>query len=318
MVEKTIDRSNSMEYSDPRDAQVDRLVYEIRRLIHTGGPSVSFLEEVVNALRADELRLPILPDSVSRVMQLVDQAEVDMGELSRVVELDPALAVKTVGVANSAYYRGVDPVVSVAGALMRMGLQHAHNVVVAVALRSSLFNVQGYENEAHAVWIHSLHTALATRAVLSEVPPWQEVCFLLGLSHDIGRIAMLSFAAELRGRDRKKMRPCPAVVEEVSDLIHAQLGALAVDSWSFKEEFSLVIENHHKPGAIVDHRAVLANGLAARDALAHSIEDGSSGEEGVMDEALIELLNSVGIDEAQGPDLVATVHQGFEAFAKLV
>ena len=128
----------------------------------------------------------------------------------------------------------------------------------------------------------------------------------------------VEFCGGIAGPGSKENETVPAVVEEVSDLIHAQLGALAVDSWSFKEEFSLVIENHHKPGAIVDHRAVLANGLAAGEALAHSIEDGSSGEERVMDAALIELLNSVGIDEAQGPDLVATVHEGFEAFAKLV
>lgn len=200
-----------MEYSDPKASQIDKLVYEIRRLIYAEGPSAPFLEEVVNALRADELRLPILPDSVSRVMRLIDKPEVNMGELAQLVELDPALAVKTVGVANSAYYRGAEPAVSVHQALMRMGLSHARNVVVAVALRSSLFKVAGYEREAQDVWLHSLYTALGTQAVLSEIPPWQDNGFLLGLSHDIGRIAMLSFAAEARIRDRKHRSPDLAV-----------------------------------------------------------------------------------------------------------
>ena len=58
MVEKTIDRSNRMEYSEPAESQVDKLVYEIGRLISSDSPSAPFLEEVVNSLRTDELRLP--------------------------------------------------------------------------------------------------------------------------------------------------------------------------------------------------------------------------------------------------------------------
>jgi len=318
VVAKSIDRTKSIEYSDPKASQIDKLVYEIRRLIHAEGPSAPFLEEVVYALRADELRLPILPDSVSRVMRLVDKPEVNMGELAQVIELDPVLAVKTVGVANSAYYRGAEPAVSVHQALMRMGLGHARNVVVAVALRSSLFRVAGYESEAQEVWLHSLYSALATQAVLSEIPPWQDSGFLLGLSHDIGRIAMLNFAAEARGRDRKHRGPDRAVVQEVSDLIHAGLGALAVDSWGFSEEFSRVIADHHKSNTIEDHRIVLARALAVGDAIAHHVRDGGPVEDVSMDKGLMELLESVGQDQSRGLNLIFEVQKGFDAFAKLV
>jgi HD-like signal output (HDOD) protein len=181
-----------------------------------------------------------------------------------------------------------------------------------------LFKVPGFESEAQAVWLHSLFTAFATQALLADSPPWQDTGFLLGLTHDIGRISILSFAAECRSRKSEDWGPCPAVVEEVSDLVHARLGAIAVDSWKFGDEFTEVISNHHDPSAIKDHRIVLAQALATRDLLAHRVEDDWSGDEGVMTPELIEMLDDVGVDEEQRMVLVEEVHSDFEAFARSI
>ncbi len=318
MIEKTLRRSGEMEFAEPAAWLLDGLAYAMRDEARAGGPTAPFLEEIVSALRADELHLPILSDSVSKVMQLINQPEVDVGELALLVELDPTLAVKTVGVANSAYYRGVEPAVSVRGALMRMGLHHARNVVATVALRSSLFRVSGYEKRAQIVWFHSLLTAFATQVLLREAPPWQDAGFLLGLTHDVGRIAILGFAAELHSRRPKRSGLHPTVIEEVSDLFHARLGALAVDSWGFSREFAEVIASHHHPETIKDHRIVLAHALAAGDALASRIESGWSAEGGEMGEELLERLSCVGVDESDGMELAREVYSDFEAFAKLV
>jgi HD-like signal output (HDOD) protein len=318
VVEKTLDLSGKSEFGERKAALVDELAYAMRSQIQTGGPAAPFLEEVLIALRADELRLPVLPDSVSRVMRSINKADVDIGEVALLVALDPVLAVKIVGVANSAYCRGVEPVVSIRSALMRMGLQQARNVVVAVALRSSLFRAYGFESEAQAVWLHSLFSAFVTQALLREVPPRQDTGFLLGLIHDVGKIVVLSFAAERHSGESRHSGPSPAVVGEVEDLVHARLGALAVDSWGFSGEFTEVIANHHEPDLIKDHRIVLARALATADILAHHIQDDWLAEEGVMDRESIDLLEEVGVDEERGMELLREVHADFEALVKLV
>lgn len=108
------------------------------------------------------------------------------------------------------------------------------------------------------------------------------------------------------------------MVAEVAGHVHARLGALAVDSWNFSDEFSQVIARHHNPDSIKDHRIALARALAAGDAIAHHIEDGGSAEEDQVDDVLTELLDSVGIDEERAPSLVVEVQDGFMAFAKIL
>ncbi len=318
VVEKTLDLSGKSEFGERKAALVDELAYAMQSQIQTGGPAAPFLEEVLIALRADELRLPVLPDSVSRVMRSINKAEVDIGEVALLVALDPVLAVKIVGVANSAYCGGVEPVVSIRSALMRMGLQQARNVVVAVALRSSLFRAPGFESEAQAVWLHSLFSAFVTQALLSEVPPWQDTGFLLGLIHDVGRIVVLNFAAECHSGESRHSRLSPAVVEEVADLVHARLGALAVDSWGFSGEFTEVIANHHEPDSVKNHRIVLARALATGDILARRIKDDWLEEERVIGGELSRLLEAVGVDEERAMELLREVHEDFEALVKLV
>ncbi|MCP4040285.1 MAG: HDOD domain-containing protein [bacterium] len=319
MIERSIELEGNVEFRNPRAALVDGLSYVSRIAIERGGAPARLLERFVSDLRAGELQLPVLPDSVSRVMPLIAEPEVDLGELARLVELDPVLAIKTVGVANSAYYRGVERAQSVRDALMRMGLRQARNVVLAVALRSSLFKVRGYEAQAQAVWFHSLFTAFAAQELLAEVAPWQDSGFLLGLSHDVGRIAVLSFAARERQRapdDAPYLRA--EIVREVSDLLHEQLGGLAVDAWDFADAATRAIAHHHDPEVLTGEPLVLARALAAADLLAHRIEDGWSEEEGVVTPELAQRLEAIAVDPRDCMALVGEIHAGFEAFAKQV
>lgn len=307
------------EFGKTKLAMADKIAYQIRDLAEAGARAQPLLSQLIAALRADELRLPVLPDSVSHVMRLISIPDVEIADLAAVVELDPGLAIKTVGVANSAYYQGASPAGSVHEALMRMGLRNARNIVAAVALRSSLFKVQGFEADAQAIWIHSLLAAISTDLLLGGVSPWEASGFLLGLAHDVGRISVLAFGAEVKDRDLRGTGACPATIHEVSTLIHAQVGALAIDSWGFSNDFVVATEFHHDPDQLTDHRAVLAHALHTGDALAHWVEDvGIDGKgDGEVDPQLLGLLERFGIDAAHAEELVAQVLARFEEISKV-
>ncbi len=316
--EQTIELESPLEFRAPVASHVDGLVYAARIGIERGGAPARLLEAFARDLRANELQLPVLPDSVSRVMPLIGQEEVDLGELAMLVELDPVLAVKVVGVANSAFYRGVERAESVRDALMRMGLRQARNVVLAVALQSSVFKVPGYEVQAQDVWFHSLFTAFACEALLAKISPWQNAGFLLGLSHDVGRIAMLHFAARERRREPEAPHVRPEIVREVSELLHERLGAYALRSWDFADDLVQVVAHHHRWETITDERKPLARALAAGDTFAHWLEGGGAAGDGVMTPELVELLEALDVDEAQGQQLVRDVHGQFEALSNLI
>lgn len=58
-----------------------------------GAAPAQLLEAFLRDLRAGELQLPVLPDSVSRVMPLIGDPEVDIGALATLVELLEALEI---------------------------------------------------------------------------------------------------------------------------------------------------------------------------------------------------------------------------------
>ncbi len=317
-IERSIELENQIEFRSPNVSHVDGLAYVARIAIERGGAPAQLLEAFLRDLRAGELQLPVLPDSVSRVMPLIGDPEVDLGDLATLVELDPVLAVKTVGVANSAYYCGAERAESVRDALMRMGLRQARNIVLAVALRSSVFKVPGYETQAQAVWFHSLFTAFAVEALLAKIAPWESKGFLLGLSHDVGRIALLQFAAQERKRAPDAPHVLPAIVSEVSDLLHEKLGAFAMKSWDFSDEFVHVVAHHHHPEAVRGEGVVLAHALVAGDRFADWLEGGGAAGDAVMTPDLVELLEALDIDENQAQQLVCDVHARFESLANLL
>lgn len=316
--EETIELESPLEFRAPSVAHADGLAYAARIGIERGGAPAALLESFVRDLRSDQLELPVLPDSVARVMPLIGDSEVDLGELARIVELDPALALKVVGVANSAYYRGVDRAGSVHDALMRMGLAQARNIVLAVALQSSVFKVPGFEREAQSIWLHSLFSALAAEALLAKRPPWAGRGFLLGISHDVGRIALLQFAAQERKRHPGAHHVRPPIVEEVASLLHERLSAYAVKTWAFSEEFVHVLANHHHPRCVKEATATLAHALAAADRLAHWLAEGGGSNEAEVPPDLLEQLAELEIDAAQAGSLARDVHAQFEALANFV
>ncbi|MFT5442660.1 MAG: HD-like signal output (HDOD) protein [Myxococcota bacterium] len=318
MIEKMLHQSEKMEFGAPKAALVDRLAYDIRSEIKAGGSAAPLLEDLLNAVRCGDFRLPILPESVTRVMHLINRSDADIGAIALAVELDPTLAVKVVGVANSVYYGGVQPADSVRNALMRMGLAQARNVVVAVALRSSLFRVSGYASEMQSIWLHSLFCALTCDAILEEVPPFQDAGFLLGLSHDVGRIAVLSFVSEMRLSAAPGLGPSTDIIDRVSSRVHERLGAIAVESWGFSAEFTEAIGHHHDPDKVSGHGIVLARALAAGDILADRIGGTSDGAAELLCEKEREALECVGVEGDAGIELVGCVRDRFEALSKMV
>ena len=314
---KSIDYAVEKEFGKVKLAMADKLAYEMRAHAEASDRAQPLLTQLISALRTDELKLPVLPDSVSQVMRLISMPDVDIADLAAIVEMDPGLAIKTIGVANSAYYQGASPAASVHEALMRMGLRNARNIVAAVALRSSLFKVEGYELDAQAIWIHSLLTGLSTEALLKETPPWANMGFLLGLAHDIGRISILAFVAEIKERDSRGAGACPATIDEVSGFVHAQVGSFAIASWDFDEDFVEAIHHHHEPDAITDHRRVLAHALHTGDVLAHWVEDFALKGETDVDPHILALLEAFGVEASAANELIAQVQVRFEELSNL-
>lgn len=261
------------------------------------------------------LALPVFSSTLTRILGLLEDDSVSVGQIATAVEGDPALATKIVGVANSGFYGGIEPVGSVQDALMRTGLEQAKNIVAGVAIRSSVFRAPGYEGVVDLIWKRSISTALASLALLESEPRWRDTAFLLGLVHDVGRIILLASAA-VPLAERGRVFP-PPVIERAGSAIRCELGAIALAAWAFDEEMIDAVTWQERPEGCPEASRPLCAGLYAADTVVNlGFRGWVPGRDASADECVLELVEPLGFDLQQCTELLMIVESGMSAFSK--
>jgi HD-like signal output (HDOD) protein len=189
-------------------------------------------------LNEDKLSLPSLPQIASRIGHAMKDPALDANKLAMLISADAAIAAKLLKAANSARFGGKVPVSTLPNAIARLGLDNTHNMVLAFVLRD-LFKTGSGTLKKHMrdLWRHSRQVAAISHVLASKVDDNFDPCFALlaGLLHDVGEIALLSYA-----------RQCPDLTQVERELeitinkLKPQLGSAIIRSWHLPEELARV------------------------------------------------------------------------------
>ncbi|MCU7842276.1 MAG: HDOD domain-containing protein [Candidatus Thiodiazotropha sp. (ex Monitilora ramsayi)] len=197
--------------------------------------SMALLED----LEKDQLVLPSLPDVAVRVGRAMRDENTNARKLANVVQTDPAITTKLIRAANSPLYAGVTPVDSCAAAIIRLGADTTHKLVLTFALRE-LFKTRSTVLKQHMqqLWTHSVKVS-AVCYVLAKVSDQfnPEHALLAGLLHDIGNIAILSYAERF-----PEVASHGEVLEQVMTDMRGMIGSAILRSWGFIEDLIVVAE----------------------------------------------------------------------------
>jgi HD-like signal output (HDOD) protein len=135
--------------------------------------------------------LPTLPEILLRVQRLVNSEEGNASILAKIIQQDPALAVKVLKVANSAFFSSASQrISSLSLAIARIGFNEIRSIIMAITLIkqfSKKSNILDYKQ----FWRHSLASAYLSQTIIKILPVKYsseecQICFLSGLLHDIG------------------------------------------------------------------------------------------------------------------------------------
>lgn len=186
-----------------------------------------------------------------QVVDLARQADVDVGELARLVELDAALSAGVLVLANSAVYRGVERLDTPRQAIARLGTAEVARLVTALSTRS-LFQPQvraEFETFGPAWNRLFYHSATVARtashlATLRKLPE-AEHAFVGGMLHDVGKsIALRSVAAlSMEGRIRV---PLPDALGRILHAVHVEVGRQVHQEWKLPDHLSVLAAHHHE------------------------------------------------------------------------
>lgn len=199
----------------------------------------------LESARARIARLSALPLLDPRLVRVLAQTNVDMQyqQLRELLQVDPALAVRVLRVANSAFY-GSRSITSIDRALTVLGAVAVAGIALAARFDGSIAPACAESAQLRHLRRHSLMTAVAAKllAARSAGALWDgEGAFVLGLLHDLGWLVHLQLERERALRPGEARTPPPA-----TDLgEHALLSAALFAHWQLPAQFIDAARDHH-------------------------------------------------------------------------
>jgi len=198
----------------------------------------SIYNEIMQAVESGTLQLPSLPEIALRIHKAVEQPDVDIDQISRLMELDPALSARLLKVANSPITQGDDPIRSMRDVVARMGLKMTRSLVLSFSA-AQLFKSQHpvlikqmKKFYAHSLEIASICYSLGTRVDTLEA----EELLLAGLIHDIGVVPIIAYIEKtgLEFTDESE-------IESIINSLRVAVGVMVVKSWDLPKEMLNVV-----------------------------------------------------------------------------
>ncbi len=194
--------------------------------------------------------LPTVPAAASRAIQLLNETDVDMGEVADILLSDQVMAARVIRIVNSPLYKLLQEIDSVRTALIYLGPQRVFEIILTSCFLE-LTDIKGNSPlKLQHCWEHAFGVGLVAKKLAS----WddtikQEQAYIAGILHDIGEVILSQQRRNEFTRvlvlARERDLDLHQAELEVFGTSHAEVGALLAEQWRFPEEFIDVIMHHH-------------------------------------------------------------------------
>lgn len=141
--------------------------------------------------------LPTLPVVVHQTIQVVNNPNSSIRQISETLSQDPALSLRVLRLANSSYYAIPGGAVTIERAVTALGIDNVSQMVFTAAVFSQFDLLSTSPFDVREFWKHSLGVAVASETIAREVGLRDtSMIFLAGLVHDIGKLAHFHIAKD--------------------------------------------------------------------------------------------------------------------------
>jgi HD-like signal output (HDOD) protein len=203
----------------------------------------------VAAFRREVVRLktmPTLSRHLERVVTALEDPDVDLDDVARLIETDQGLTSQILRLANSAFYSGRGAVTRVTSALVMLGAVVTRSAVLA----STLLDLR--QVALRGFFEHALGCAVAAGALARATGLAEpEDAAIAGLLHDLGKVVlwkeMPEAFAHIVAQAAAEARSFRDVEREVLGLDHAEVAGWLVERWRFPATLAEPIVHHHAP-----------------------------------------------------------------------
>jgi putative nucleotidyltransferase with HDIG domain len=204
-----------------------------------------------------------MPDVATKILSIAeDKLDISFKELEDIIRVDPGLTAKVLKIANSAMYARQREIKSLQMAITLLGFKNLKSLVLLVTASGTFARDRNDRFYQH-FWKHSILTAFLARhmAIRCNRKDTSEDCFIAGLLHDIGQVALYN-------ADRERYQPVVTALiegktpvepgeEEIYGVNHRQIGASLLARWSFPELYADTALEHQSLNVTSAHKATI-------------------------------------------------------------
>lgn len=211
--------------------------------------------EAIAAFIQRSQRLPTLPVVVQRVLRMVNDPDVSIAKLVGVIGSDQSLSLRLLRLANSAFYGLSCEVVSVRHAVVLLGLKTVRSLVLAIWTQTYVAGARANAEMdlLKSMFLHGLAAAAAASDIGGRLGKGlEEDCFVGGLLHDIGKVALIANEGDRYQREVLDQAPTGSqallsLEQSVWGFDHAQLGQALLTNFKLPAFLAQAVGQHHAP-----------------------------------------------------------------------
>lgn len=217
------------------------------------GSSYGMDDSLVDAIRASirskvqagSLVIPRLPQVAGRILQLAQNPDAPVREVTAAIMSDPGLATRVLSIANSAAYGSAGRVEDLTSALTRLGTKSVCNIVFTESMQTKVFPARAYRELLEQSWKLSLGSAIACEALARVTGLEKAAAFLIGLLHDTGKPTLVNTITEYEKKNNGRALG-DELVEIVLTQLHEEIGAYVLEQWGMPVPIVEAARLHHR------------------------------------------------------------------------
>jgi HD-like signal output (HDOD) protein len=203
----------------------------------------ALVEKLEHSLAGGALELPSLPEVALKIRRALADDNVSVSEIARLLGSDPALAARTLRIANSAmFYRGSRPITSLNGAVSQLGYKMVRNVALSFAAQQVFigYGSRSLRDLVSGIWRHSVHAAVISHMLARVCTKLNaDEAFLAGLLHEVGKLYIV-----MRAKDNVEALGSDPGFQSVLAAWHPRLGRAVIEAWELPSQLAAAVGDH--------------------------------------------------------------------------
>ncbi len=243
-------------------------------------------EKILKIIEAYISKMPSLPTTVSKILQICNDPKTSPSDLNQVISLDPVLMGKVMKLINSAYYSLPNQITSLVRAIIMLGINTVKNLAISTAILGSLgkrsnfqaINMDGY-------WRHSICVGVTAKLIAKYRKidkTLLEGYFVAGLLHDLGKIPLNNKLSkeyvEAISLTDKEHIPLFESERRILSVDHTEVGKMIIESWKLGKDIEDAVSYHHNVLGYEGENTDIVYAVCAANVFANTFEIGFSGD----------------------------------------